>query len=226
MISILLTLRKNSKFFSKFLIGYLKHTKYKENIELLILANKEDTWNKDWFEFYKLNVFYEDWNCGKNGRHLFFNHLAEKAHGDWLWHMCDDHYLLDGYDEYLTNYIKDNQIDSQKINIIVPRVENSGSISHLISRGWYKSTGRIGCHGNIDSYLNELLEAFSYQSRIYHPDQPILYDYTVDEFVMTPKHSEIELNPSYTFYDFTAPETKDEIKKDLRGLYEGIQNGA
>jgi hypothetical protein len=196
-----------------------------ENIELLILCSKEDTWNRDFFEHFKLDVEYEDWNCGKNGRHLFYNHLAKKAHRAWLWHMCDDHYLLPGYDEYLVNYIKDNQINPLKINCIVPAVSNYGSISHILSRGWYQTTRRIGFHGNIDSYLNRVLEQMVYSERIYHPEKPILYDFTADPTIMTEEHTKIELDPSFIFHDFESQETKNEIQKDARAIYDAIGGG-
>lgn len=228
MISILLTIRKNSKFFSKFLVSYLKNTKDFSNVELLVLASKQDTWNTDLFEYHKdkIRLFYEDMNVGKNGRHFFFNMLAENAKGNWLWHMCDDHYLLEGYDEYVTEFIRLKNIDSEKINMIVPRVDNSGSISHILSRGWYKATGRIGYHGNIDSYLNNVADRMIYtDSAVHHLNEPILHDYTVDPTIMTPEHSKIEIDYSIKVYDFTSPETQFEINKDARALYEAIKEG-
>lgn len=220
MISILLTLRKNSKFFSKWLIAYLKNSDNFFNTELLILANKEDTWNKDWFDFHGLTVYYEDWNCGKNGRHLFFNELAKHAKGEWLWHMCDDHYLLPGFDKYLTEYL--NTLNSSMAYCVIPRVENSGSISHILSRGWYETTGRIGYHGNIDSYLNGVIDRLPNEKRVLKLDHPVLYDFTVNEEIMTPKHSEIQLDHSYVFYPFDAPETKREMDKDALALMKAI----
>lgn len=226
MLTLMLTIRKNSKFFSKFLIGFLSNTKNFENVELLILANKDDTWNQDLFKYYKLNVIYEDMKCGKNGRHYFYNELAKHAKGDWLWHMCDDHYLsFYGYDEYLTNYIKEKQLDPNKVHQIVPRVENSGSIAHILSRGYYEAVGRIGAHGNIDSYLNRVAESMVYQERIHHPDTPILIDYTVDPSIMTPEHCKVELTNDLPVYDFESLETKKEIETDAFKLYNAIREG-
>jgi hypothetical protein len=224
MISILLAVRKNSKFFSKWLISYLKHTKNFSNIELLILANSEDTWNQDYFDYYKLNVLREDFRCGKDGRFIFYNYLAERANGGWLWHMCDDHYLLDGYDEYLTKYITDKAIDSSKINILIPRVENSGAISHILSRGWYATVG-MGKHGNIDSYINEVVDKMIHTQCVFRPEQSVLIDYTVDPTIMTPEHCKIELDPEHRFYDFTDPHMKDLINQDAHKLYVAIGEG-
>ncbi len=226
MLSLMLTIRKNSKFFPKFMAGFLLHTKNFANVELIVLASSEDTWNRDLFELYKdkLTVYYEDFRCGKNGRHLFYNELAQYAKGDWLWHMCDDHYLLDGYDEYLVSYINDNHIDANKVNIIVPRVENSGSIAHLLSRSWYEAAGRIGSHGNIDSYLNGVVDRMIHK-RDHHPDKPVLWDYTTDPTIMTPLHSEITLNPEFKHYAFTSDETKHEMDIDAHRLHIAIEGG-
>ena len=225
MISILLAIRKNSKMFSKWLIAYQKHTRDFSNIELLILVNEEDTWNQDYFDYYKLKVFREHYNAGAKARHIFYNQLAKEAHGDWLWHMCDDHYLLDGYDEYLVNYIKEHQIDSTKVNIIVPMV-NSSSISHILSRGYYDVVGRIGWHGNIDSYLNDVHERMVYQDRIHYPKQPILLDFTVDQTILTPEHNKTgPQNIDMEFHEFTSEFTRGEIDKDAHKLYEAIKEG-
>lgn len=212
--------------FSKWLIAYLKHTKNFNNIELLILANDEDTWNQDYFDYYKLKVFREHYNAGKQARHIFYNQLAKEAHGEWLWHMCDDHYLLDGYDEYLTNYITEHQIDSGKINIIVPAVENYGWVSHILSRGYYNTLGRIGYHGNIDSYLNTVHERMIFEDRVHHPLQTVLMDFTIDPNIMTTKHNETgPQDPTLTFHEFLSEETQNEINKDAKILYDAIKEG-
>ena len=226
MLSLMLTIRKNSKFFSKFLIGYLSKTKNFSNVELLILASEGDTWNKDLFDYYHLNVIYENLRCGKGGRHLFYNELAKHAKGDWLWHFCDDHYLImDGYDEYILDYIKQNNIDSNQIHSIVPVVSNSGSISQILSRGWYETVGRMGGQGNIDSYLNTVAERMLCPERIHYPPHAIMTDFTVDSTIMTPEHSYVELDPSYKFYPFNSPETDAEINKDASLLYHAIKEG-
>jgi hypothetical protein len=194
MISQLLILRKNSKFFAKFLIGWLKNTKDFNNVELLILANQGDTWNQDLFEYYKLKVFYEDSGFGKDGRAEFYNQLAKEAKGDWIWPMCDDHYLIkNGYDEYLTEYLKDK--DFSKPKIVLPKVDNSGAIAHILSRGWLNTTGRIAKHGNIDTYLNDCLEMLGREDIIFRPEEPILTDFTVDPTIMTPEHSQVRIDP-------------------------------
>lgn len=219
MISILLCIRKNSKFFSKFLTSYLLNTHNPMRVELLVMASKHDVWNQDLFELHqeRLKVFYEDRKMGKNGRHLFFNDLAEIAEGDWLWHMCDDHYLYMDYDEYLLNYIRENNIDPKQANIIVPRVENSGSVSHLISRGWYEATKRIGYHPNIDSYLNNLSE-FLPESIIHHPERPVMWDFTTDPSIMTTEHTKTEIDPSITVHDINSDFVKSKIVEDLNAL--------
>ncbi len=221
MISILLIVGKNSKFFSKFLVSFLKNTKNKDNVELLILANSQDTWNRDFFEHFKLNVEYENWGMGKFGRHEYFNHLAKKAKGDWLWHMCDDHYLIKyGYDEYLTNKLA--KYNSKEIHCFVPRTDNSGSISHILSRGWYATTGRIAGQMSVDSYINNVTNNMVI-NRTYILNTPILHDFTVEPEIMTPEHTITVISPEHHFCDFNSQEIQDEIIKDATKLYEVLK---
>lgn len=222
MISILLITQKNSKFFSKFLISYLKNTDNKENIELLILANAQEEWNKDFFEYHNLTVFYEDWNYGRLGRNIFFNYLAEKAHGDWLWHMCDDHYLLPHYDTNVELELL--KYDASNIHCVIPRVDNSGSISHILSRGWYETVKSMGWHPNIDSYINNVLDCFPHPDRIHHPDTPVLHDFTTNPEIMTPEHNKIPLSPPEVF-DILSDETRRKVEHDAYLLHDGIIKG-
>lgn len=215
MISILLILKKNSKFFSKYLIGFLSNTENFKNVELLILANEGDTWNQDLFKYYdkRLTVYYEDFKTGKLGRALFYNELAKHAKGDWLWLMCADHYITKkGYDTYLAEELK--KLNSSTPHLVMPKVENSGSISHILSRGWYEKTGRVGAHGSIDSYLNSVATQVANPNKIHLLNDPIIYDFTTDVEIMTPKHSEIELDYSITFPPFDSQETQNEVAKD------------
>lgn len=220
-ISQLLILRKNSKFFSKFLISWLKNTKNFNNVELLILANEEDTWNKDFFEYYqdKITVYHENLHYGKEGRAEFYNILAEMATGDFLWHMCDDHYITkNGYDEYLMNYIIEKNIDPNKPNVIMPTVGNSGSISHILSRGYYKAVGSLGRHGNIDSYINHMLEMSFCPQIIHKPTEEILIDFTVDPTIMTPEHSKIDIDTSIVWSSWGSKDVIEMMIEDSKKL--------
>lgn len=228
MISILLITRKNSKFFSKFMAGFIKNTKNFDNVELLVLCSKHDTWNRDFFEIYsdKIKLFEEDFKTGVDGRHLFFNHLAQYAQGEWLWYMCDDHYLLSGYDEYLINYINQHNIDSNKINLLYPKVENCGSVSHIISRAWYNTTGRMSPHMAIDSYLNFTSEKMINNERLHFlNERTLLLDFTIDQTIMTHEHNRIEIDPSFQVYDFHSNEIFQEIENDAQLLNKAIENG-
>jgi hypothetical protein len=224
-LSQLLIARKNSKFLMKFLISWLKNTKDFNNVELLIMVNEGDTWNQDFLEYFKdkFQVFKEDWGMGKEGRAEYYNELAKHATGDYLWHMCDDHNIIRyGYDEFLINYIKDNQIDPNKVNIICPAVENAGRVAHMLSRGWYNVVGRMGGHGAIDSYINTILDQIVYRDQIYEPGEVILTDFTPYPEIMTFEHCKTELKP-IVWADMTSPEIQGEIKKDARKLFDAIQ---
>lgn len=225
MISMLLPVRKNSKFFSKWIITYMAHTRslnysFNPYTELIIMASQEDTWNRDIFNYYHLNVVYENKNVGHEGRYMFWNDMAKLAKGDWLWYVCDDHYLYDGYDEKLHRFIEDNKISSKEINCIIPRVENSGWITHIISRKWYETLGHFGLHGNIDSYINRTIERMIIR-KIHLMNDPILYDYTLDN-PMTPEHSSITIDKDFISYPFGSKEVEANIDDDARKLYQEI----
>lgn len=227
-ISILLLVRKNSKFFSKWLISYLRNTFDFNNIELLIMASKHDTWNQDFFQYYedKFKVYYEDKKMGKNGRSVYYNELAGYSTGDFIWHMCDDHYFIsERYDKYLVEFIERKKINPHAVNIILPLLDNTGSVSHLVSRKWYEVLGRMGEHPAIDSYINGVIDRFPYPDRIHNTDRALLHDFTVEEEIMTPKHHEIELDYSISFPDFRSEETDNEMTKDGHKLYQAVQNG-
>jgi hypothetical protein len=197
----------------------MKNTKGKD-IELLIMANEGDTWNRDFCEYFNLNVTYENWGMGRNGRHEYFNALAKQAKGDWLWHMCDDHYLLPGYEEYILKELE--KYNSKDVHCIIPRVDNSGSVSHILSRGWYETTGRIAAHMSVDSYINRVTENMV-DNRAILLDQPVLHDFTVNTEIMTPEHTKTEVDPKHIFLGFDSPEITAEIIKDATKLWEAIK---
>src|SRR5258705_12200365 len=152
MISLLLTARQDSKFLAKFIMTYITNTKSFKNVELIVFIPPTDTWNKELFEYFPMIRRIDDnTGIGRGGSNIFYSEAAKFARGEWLWYLCDDHNLFEWYDEYITNYIKDNNIDPNKVNVIAPMCDNSGRISHILSRKTYETIG-FGQHGNVDSY--------------------------------------------------------------------------
>lgn len=188
MISLLLTARENSKYLAKFIATFLVNTHDFNNVELLIFLPSTDTWNKEIIELAgdKVKVIPDHTGLGRGASHIFYNEIAKEAKGEWLWYLCDDHYLLDGYDKYISDYIKDLNIDPTKVNVIAPACSNSGRVSHILSRKTFELVG-FGQHGNVDSYINEMLEyveIFADRPMPYTPPEVIMSDLGIEKDLM------------------------------------------
>lgn len=189
-ISVLVTGRKNSKYLAKFLHGLMVRTGDMANVEVLVMLNKEDTWNRELQAFYMalgLNVkgsfqfFEEDYKLGRDGLHKYFNDMAEFATGDWLVYFCDDHFITaSGWDNAIRDFAEANNIDSSKINFIIPKFDNAGTMNHIVSRGAYTAMGQLGRHGWIDSYLNDVMHRMGHDERVFRMDDELFHDFTHD----------------------------------------------
>lgn len=223
MLSLLVTARKDSKYLAKFITTFMVNTKDFNNVELLVFIDPTDIWNKELFELFKENIKLvpDNTGIGRGGSHIFYNEVAKEAKGDWLWYLCDDHYLHKDYDEYISNYIKERGLHSDKINVIAPMCDNSGRISHILSRKTYETIG-FGNHGNVDSYINEtleFLEVYSGEKQPHIPPQIILTDLGIDKNIMV--HSNrIDFNPVEQVALFKSEEMKVKIRADARKLME------
>src|SRR3989304_1199901 len=102
-LSIIISVRKNSKFITKLLFSILAKTYAMENIEVLCLLNKHDTWNADLPKVLPMfKYFYEDLKMGRAGLHKYFGELLPHTTGDWVLYLCDDHdIVMNHYDRYL-----------------------------------------------------------------------------------------------------------------------------
>jgi hypothetical protein len=224
MLSLLLTCRQDSKFLAKFVTTFIAHTKMPERVELLIFLDPKDKWNKELLEVFKdkVKVIPDTTEMHRGRSNLFYNELAKHATGEWLWYVCDDHFLFNGYDEYICNYIQENKIDSNKINVIAPMVENSGRISHILSKKFVDTIG-FGQHGNVDSYINDTLEylsVFAGEGKLpYVPPQPIMSDFSLDKELMKAKNKP-GYDPIQAIQMFRSELMRNNIKDDARKLYE------
>lgn len=198
-ISVLIASRKNSKFLAKFLHGLMTRTSDMANVEVLVMLNKEDTWNRELQAFYMalgLNIkgsfqfFEEDYKLGRDGLHKYFNDMAEYATGDWLVYFCDDHFIeANGWDQAIRDFATEREIDPAKINFIIPKFDNAGTMNQIVSRGAYVAMGQLGQHGWIDSYLNEVMHRMKHEERIHRMDDELFHDFTHDRpEPMDPQH--------------------------------------
>ena len=231
MFSLLVSCRKNSKFLAKLIFSYLSKTKNLDQTEMLIMISNEDTWNTDLLNFVctiypdRIKVFREDYGMGRKGLHVYFNELAAKSRGDWLWYFCDDHdIVMQDYDWYIKSIIDLHQMNPHKIYQIIPRCSNSGSIAHILSRGWFDISGDLGKHANIDSYIN-YVTFYLPEYRIFRPDDPVIIDYTADPTIMTPEHNKAFINQSLVFPLGESQEVQLLAKKDGQRLAIAIEQG-
>lgn len=229
-LSLLVSSRKNSKFLSKLIFSYLTKTKNLDQTEMLIMVNSEDTWNADLLKtitaiYPNIHVFYENYGMGRNGLHRYFNELAGHAKGDWFFYLCDDHdIVMKDYDHFIKSLIDLHQMNPHKIYQIIPRCSNSGSISHILSRGWYDILGDLGKHGNIDSYIN-YVSFWIQEHRIFRPDEYVVVDYTADPSVMSPEHTKAWINPEFSYPYGASDEVQALAKIDGEKLHIAIDQG-
>lgn len=164
--SLLVAVRPNSPFIKQFVDAYERLTENKDECELLINDSTE-------------------YGLGRFGLHLYINDLIPKAKGDWLAYFCDDHeIIMPGWDRRITDFLhrgevdKDFFIDPKKPHVIIPRADNTGTVMHILSRGFVEALGHISMHSHIDSYLNHVLMDFP-GDRIHYMDGLMYTDHTV-----------------------------------------------
>lgn len=224
MISLLLTARENSKYLAKFIATFLVNTKDFNNVELLIFLPATDTWNKEIIELAgdRIKVVPDHTELGRGASHIFYEEVAKEAKGDWLWYLCDDHYLFKDYDEYITNYINEHHLDPNKINVVVPAVENSGRISHIFSRKYYETIG-FGKHGNVDSYHNDTLEYLElfvgepFKQVLHLPPKSVMLDFSLVKDLMKTKNR-ADFNELAQIKLFKSDMMRQKIRDDAERL--------
>lgn len=201
-ISVLIAARKNSKYLAKFLHGLLANTADLSKLEVLVMLNKEDTWNSDLVDNYQgfFHFYYEDYGLGRAGLAKYFNELyKEGATGQWIVYFCEDHYIItEDWDLRIREIIdgsalaeptpgqppvlqhNNGVLDPSKIWCIIPKFDNAGSMNHVLSRGFVEHMGGIlAQHGNLDSYLNDVIRHIPRERRI-AMDLTLFHDFTHD----------------------------------------------
>lgn len=243
-ISILISARKNSKYLAKFLMGFFERTDDPLSIQVLVMMNQHDTWNLDLMHHFMnhgVEFYFENMELGRAGLHEYFNELYKHATGDWIIYFCEDHYIImNGWDRYLKSFIngyltsyngdlKHNHgpLDWSKIWCIIPKFDNAGAMNQILSRGYCEAIGgKLGNHGWIDSYINDLnLSAFgilaeqptiSPDSRILRIDEPMFHDFTHDiPNPMSDAHMQSVTGvKGKTLPKYKSQEVRDLIKND------------
>lgn len=229
-LSVIVSVRKNSKFISKLLHSIVAKTKNIKDIEVWMMTNINDTWNRDLFNqmgyTHGFKTLTEDYKYGRAGLHKYFEALLPHTTGEWVLYLCDDHDIaVDGWDQKIFDLINTQQLDYNKIYQIVPHCVNTGSVIHILSRGWINTTHEIGKHPNVDSYLNYVAERLPVD-RIHHIYEKIFIDYTCMPEIMTPEHCKTEIDPSFPTRNFTTdPTVMNDIMSDVNLLITAIGKG-
>lgn len=213
MISVLVSARKDSKYLSKFIEGLRRKTNNDSEIEVLFMINEHDTWNEDLIANIvadriqlendwrpnplPMYFFYENLGLGRHGLHEYFNKLVPHTRGDWIIYFCDDHFIIEPdwnlrIEEYISGTLQSGDssgktfpLDPQQIWTIIPKFDNCGAMNHIVSKGFIKAMGgKIGRHGWIDSYLNDLFtnsNAAELKDRVIRMDLELFHDFTHDK---------------------------------------------
>lgn len=200
-ITVLISARRNSKYLAKFLFGLLRTTTQLGRLDVRIVLNEHDRWNselRDYFDSYvhptghrPFTFYSENMQLGRAGLHEYFNLALEGAVGDWFIYFCEDHFINSiGWDKLVRatisgellhgdSFKKPFPLDPSEPWVIVPKFDNCGAMNHIVSGGFIKALGgRIGNHGWIDSYINDLMREFP--DRVIRMDEALFHDFTHD----------------------------------------------
>lgn len=199
---VLIAARRNSKYLAKFLFGLEEHTNRPKDMEVRVIMNEHDTWNRELQLFAdrggfasRVLCYRENLRLGRAGLHEYFNMLLdpdEQYPPAWVIYFCEDHFInYPGWDTALREYIsgerrsgdsdgKEFPLDPDDIWVLVPKFDNCGAMNHVVSRGFIKAMGgKIGNHGWIDSYINDLMRDFP--DRVIRVDEEWFHDFTHDK---------------------------------------------
>lgn len=179
-ISVLCASRPNSSYLANFIMGYFNTMKDTGNIELLVMLNKHDKWNKHVVKYFdgRVKFFYEDSPHGRFDLHTYYTELLKHANGDWIMLACEDwDFLMDGWDNYIREVASSKGADSSKVWGMVPRFSNVGSVCQIMSRGYVNAVGGVlGHHYAIDSWINTVFGTM--EERMVHFEKDMFIDYT------------------------------------------------
>ncbi len=202
-ITALISSRKNSKYLAKFVLGLWVHTLDPMAVRAMVIMNEHDTWNDDLVAFmaemdtpleFHVEFERENLRLGRAGLHEYFNMLLvnDALLTDWTVYFCDDHYVVhEGWEQELLAYVDGKKLsgdsegkafplDPDQVWVLVPKFDNAGAMNHIVSRGFIRALGgKIGRHGWIDSYINDLMRPFP--DRVIRIDEEWFHDFTHDK---------------------------------------------
>lgn len=202
-ITALVAARRNSKYLARFMFNYLARTADRENTELRVIFSVHDEWNLELVEHFEgtpgISFQTEDFGLGRAGLHVYFDTLlaADDPLPDWTIYFCEDHHIIvDGWDNVVREAIADN--DPADLHALIPRWRNTGTVNHVLSRGYLETLGTIARHGNLDSYINAVLTKSRSHVTITGVPGEIFHDFTADDPpVLSDEHMSAVHHPGY-----------------------------
>lgn len=241
-LTVLISARRNSKYLAKFLFGLAAYTSNPDNLEVMVMLNAHDDWNNELEKVASqdlgIKFFRENYRLGRAGLHEYFNTMLPTAKGDWFIYFCEDHFITTpGWDQYIMDHIngiassgdsagKEFPLDPNKIWVLVPKFDNCGAMNHVVSKGFISAlNGRIGNHGWIDSYINDLMHEFP--DRTIRFDTALFHDFTHDQpNPMSDAHMQaVDPAKGQALPGYEDPLTKRQLKKDMAKIAELIKRG-
>lgn len=230
----LVAARKNSKYLAHFLHSYLART---EDPRLVCVCNAEDEWNGDVIDYFtefegKFIFYLENYGYGRAGLHLYYQNALQRAQSqdvdweaDWFVYFCEDHeIILYHWDKVLAGIL--SKYDADKPYIGVPGWDNTGSVNHVLSRGYIEALGgRLASHGNLDSYINDIAARLPRSHVIRLP--VLFHDFTADHPCMLDDcRTKVELSEAGQKLPLAwTEETKANVERDAEIVKAAIRKG-
>ncbi len=238
-ITALVAARKDSKYLAKFLSAYMVLTGDFDYTPLGVMLSSQDTWNEELVTMFRriaqrtpdinISFSFEDRRLGRAGLHLYYETLLNGQLPEWTIYFCEDHYLrTPNWDIIVRTEIEKRKLDPDEVWVIVPGWDNPGigAMNHILSRGYMRALdGHIARHGNLDSYINHVIEKLPADRIIHLPD--IFHDFTHDvPSMMDDSRTKVELGPeAATIPPWDSDEMRALIAADAEILNKAIGKG-
>ena len=182
MISVLCPVRPNSEYMEHFLIGFFASVHTVEDVELVMLLNEKDEWNRRAVKYFgdKVKFLFEGTTQGRSSLHGFYSTMLEHAKGDWIMLVCEDFdFKTEHWDNATIRVCQSKHgLDPSKVYVMLPRVKVPGNVCHVLSRGYVEAVGGVlSEHCAVDSWLNSVLDELP-EDRKFVPEDLEILDYT------------------------------------------------
>jgi hypothetical protein len=228
-ISILLPTRKRVKLLKRSVDSLADYASDKNNVEILIAYDKDDTDTKnflktDWAEVSVKAFEFE--RCGYLNIHKYYNALAEKAEGDWLFIWNDDAKMLTkNWDLKILEHSEwFGLLRVSTVNIPWDPL----ALFPVIPRSWVTLFGTLSPVTHLDWWIHYIAAPEGRMKNIgvsvYH-DRPEVTGNNNDETFREKSYANAGRNPN-SLEDYTHPQRQKELIEWRAKLVELCASGA